>query len=544
MSRVHRFQDLEIHPDERVVVVRGERVDPGSRAFDVLLALVERRDRVVTKQELLDAAWPGMVVEENNLAVQVSSLRKVLGPGVVATVPGRGYRFVAPEVRSQRPSRGRAWALAAATAAVALAAAVVIALRWTTPSTRDAGDLSVAVLPFENRTGDPGASYISDGLAASVASDLARARDLFVAPAMSAFAQRGNPNGVRGVSQALGVRFVLQGQVQRSGERLHVEVQLADGHSGRQLWSDALDGTVADILALQDRVTARVVNSIRRDMVLEVARSRPPAAPGDATVGDLMLHARALGMMGPLTPERHAEIARLYREILAKDPQHVEALVSLSLNVANWAMDRSYLFSEAQVREMVVEARELAIRARSIDPGHPGVYRPIAIHAAMHGDFEAAQKALRTALALDPRNPAAYNYLAANLMNCGEPAAALQLLVQAIELNPKRVSMPLMANRGRAHLMLGEPEAAIEWLSKALQMGDRGTRPPRVYLAMALTMKGRNEEARVVVQDLLRISPGFRRSEFEKPKPWSPEPYKAWFEQQYLPWAERAGLPD
>lgn len=160
------FGRFTILTDERQLLVDGQPSKLGARAFDVLLALLEQRDRVVTKEQLLDRVWPGLVVEENNLQVQISALRKALGTQLIATVPGRGYRFNAATSESQVPPSGPAAAV-------------------------QNGSLLVAVLPFENATGDQTIEYLSDGISESLINKLSRLDGLRVISRTSAFAFKG-----------------------------------------------------------------------------------------------------------------------------------------------------------------------------------------------------------------------------------------------------------------------------------------------------------------------------------------------------------------
>ena len=230
MSQSHRFGNVEVRPDERALLIDGKLVDVGSRAFDLLEALIAQRDRVVPKDELLDIVWPGLVVEENNLQVQVSALRKLLGPRAIATIPGRGYQFLLEEAAPN--------------------------------------PLSIVVLPFANQTGDAQKAYVADALTTSITSDLARIRDAFVIAATTAFTYKDRPASVQQIGKELCVHFALQGSVLTSGENIRISAQLVDTQSGAQLWSETFDGELTNLFALQDQVTGRIGNSIGREMVI------------------------------------------------------------------------------------------------------------------------------------------------------------------------------------------------------------------------------------------------------------------------------------
>jgi adenylate cyclase len=177
------FGEFEVRPDERRLLHRGSPVPLGARAFDVLMLLVEHRDRVVAKAEILDRVWPDTVVEEANLTVHVSALRKVLGPQALATVPGRGYRLVMPvDPRARIGSLEPAPTIDTAASAVG-ATFPVDAVRRATPDRP-----SIAVLPFANMSGDPEQGYFADGLVEDIITTLSKISDLVVIARNSTFA--------------------------------------------------------------------------------------------------------------------------------------------------------------------------------------------------------------------------------------------------------------------------------------------------------------------------------------------------------------------
>lgn len=562
--QVRRFGRIEIRPGERQLLVNGERVEVGSRAFDLLLALLEHRDRVVSRDELLATVWPGVVVEESNLQVQVFALRKVLGPHAIATVSGRGYQFVLAEEASPAaslpatreadiPKRDgirlnvRTFALPVLVA-LALAAGMFATFhplekRGSSPSglTR-AGDLSIVVLPFANLTGRADQDYIAHGLASSLTADLSRLRDTFIVDVATAFSYKDKAVTVRQLHDELGVRFVLQGNVQRSGDTIRIQVQLADAATSAQLWSESFEGDLSDLLALQDKVTGRVGNSIGREMIIVAARASQ-MRKDSPRAADLMLRARASGLE-PRSHERLQQTASLYRQVLALEPDHVGAMVGLANSLVDDATEYSYRLDEATRAGQIKEAHDLALRVKDRDPRHPGPYRAISIYTVTQGDYAASRRALEEWVSLSPRNIGAHNNLAISFLVSGEPRRAIESLTRAMELAPRPGSWMLQSNMGRAYFMLGDHEAALTWLTRARH----GTRePPRIlmlYLAMAYAETGDDSSARAMTAQLLRHSPDFRASRFEPPRPTGPPAYKEWFETRFLPSARKAGIPE
>ena len=250
----YRFEHFELVPAKHQVLANGHVVPLGGRAYDLLLVLVEHRDRVVGKDELMSRVWAGQVVEENNLTVQIAALRKAIGSEAIATVAGRGYRFAA----SEAPVQSRPDALPS--------------LGSGDPVEQPALALpnipSIAVLPFDNLSGDPSQDYFADGMVEDIITALARMKAFFVIARNSSFVYRGRAVDIKTVGRELGVRYVLEGSVRQSGGRLRITGQLIDARDGHHVWADRFDGAPDDIFTLQDRITDAIVvalePSIRR----------------------------------------------------------------------------------------------------------------------------------------------------------------------------------------------------------------------------------------------------------------------------------------
>jgi len=511
VTDVHRFGRFELNPATRQLLVEKQPAALGARAFDVLLALVERRDRLVTKDELLALVWQGQVVEENNLQVQVSVLRKVLGQDAIATIAGRGYRFTLETADDTRPSFAP-----------------------------DAGRLSIVVLPFQNLTGDPAQEYVADGLTAALTSDLSRIRDAFVVNAATAFTYKDKPIGAQQIGKELGVSFVLHGGVQRSGSKLRIAAQLADATSNAQLWSDSFEVDQSDLFEMQDRVTTLVGNSIGREMVIVAARKSETSKTG-ATAADLLLRASALSLR-PASLNNLRRVEDLCREALALEPSNVGAMIRLGFCLASQARNFSEQLQPGSQEKQFIEVRDLAMRAKEIDPDHPSIYLLIASYATYRGDWEGGLRAAEKRLSLEPKNPDAYNNLAVRVYHAGDPAKSIELLAQAINLDPKHPNDLVLVGMGRAHFMLGDNDAAIEWLLKSLEKNSTFA-PTYAYLAMAYALKGDDGKARNAAAEARRLSPNQKLSEFQ-PDPLQPAAFKALYERILAPAWRKAGLPE
>ena len=243
MTANYKFGRFELKPATRQFLVDDQPTPLGDRAFDVLLALIERRERLVTKDELLEVVWPGLVVEENNLQVQVSALRKVLGNSAIATVTRRGYRFTL-QVRAEGPPHP--------------------AQSLEAPPVADGADKpSIAVLPFVNMSDDTANEYFADGLAEELLNVLSKIRGLRVVSRTSAFSFKGAKVDIPTVAQKLNVATILEGSVRKAGNRVRISAQLIHVATDSHLWSATYDRQLEDIFAVQDDIAQSVVNELR-----------------------------------------------------------------------------------------------------------------------------------------------------------------------------------------------------------------------------------------------------------------------------------------
>jgi adenylate cyclase len=401
----------------------------------------------------------------------------------------------------------------------------------------DAGPLSIVVLPFTNLTGDASQAYVADGITASLTSDLSRIRDAFIVNIASAFAYKDKPATVQQVGKDLGVHFVLQGSVQRNGTKIRINAQLADANSNAQLWSESFEGDQSDLFALQDRVTTLVGNSIGREMVIVAARESE-TRKSNPKVSDLMLRASALRLKNRTLPNLQQR-EDLYRQVLALEPNNVNAMVGLA---GSLVVQYNFLYGSAREKKLV-EGRDLAMKAKALDPDRPDIYSAIQIYALVHdNDYEGALRAAKTRLSLEPKNPSAYSDLALEFIVQGDPKQSIGLLTQAINLDPKHPADFLLVNLGRAYFALGDNDAAIEWLQKAVERNpDFGF--PYTILAMAYALKGDDPKARAAVSELRRLDPNMKLLAW-KPTSAQPAAYKEWYESRLVPAWRKAGLPE
>ncbi len=402
--------------------------------------------------------------------------------------------------------------------------------------------LSILVLPFANHTGLESKSYIADALTTSITSDLTRLTDFIVVPALTAFAYKTRPMTLSAVARDAGVRFVLQGSVMASGRRLRIAAQLSDTKTNSQLWSETFEGELKNLFALLDQVTARVGNSIDKPMVIAAA-SMSDRQVIDGSVADLLLRTRALEVQTQ-SLQRFSEIESIYRQILHRDSANLAAMAGLATSLAvhaSWLAP--YDSTDPALTEKFIEARDLALAVKTVDPTNSRVYIPIALHAQHVNDFEAARNAWEAVLPLNPRGPGAHNNLAVFYLHIGEPARAIPLLERSLDLRPL-ANASVFAALGAANFALGENDRAIGWLLKALDLNFENL-DMYSFLAMAYANIGNAAKSATFAEEYRKRAEveGAKGPRINKPRPGSPAAYVSYFHEKLLPDWERAGLP-
>ena len=472
------FGRFELRPASRQLLVDGQPVVLGARAFDVLNALIERRERLVAKDELIDLVWPGLVVEENNLQVQISALRKILGSDAIATVPGRGYQFTlqVEPADSQQASPAPAKAAASTQAEIP----------------------SIAVLPFINISDDAANEYFADGLSEQLISVLSKIRGLRVAAHSSAFTFKGKAATVAAIGEALHVATVLEGSVRKSGNRIRIAVQLVHVATDRHLWSETYDRTLEDIFAVQDDIAQSVLMELRTTLLGEAADAKAGQAVSaqvaaavkgrgtDPEAYRLFLQARHF--FDRHTREDWAKGIGYLKEALAREPAFALAWAALGrayANEANWGW--------APVGESYERAREAVAHALALEPDLPEGHTAMAvIQMSRDWDFSGAEASCRRALELMPGNASVLRQ-AAWLASCmGRHEEAIGLARRAVEQDP--LSAWAYVILGIALRMAGRFAEAVTALRMSLELTPQRS-STHVTLSFCLLALGRVDEA-------------------------------------------------
>jgi TolB-like protein len=478
----------------------GVPVGLKSKAFDILGVLAAADGQLVTKDELLAKVWPGMVVEENNIQVHISALRKALDeergdPVHLFTVSGRGYRLAGVHTEA---SHGP----------------------------------SIAVLPFQNLTSDPEQEYFADGIVEDIIAGLGRVKWLSVIARNSSAVYKGTAADPKKVGRDFGVGYVLQGSVRKSGDRVRITAQLVDAQSGAQLWVERYDRQLGDLFAVQDDIAISVIGAIEpglRRIEMERVRRKQPESM-DAY--DLVL--RAFPFVYKLMPEGSAPALPLLRKALQFEPEYsvAHALLAWCLHIR---------FSRGGQHE---EDRRAAIRhAHAAIAGASDDATTLAIAAFViwfdEHDVATAFDLFDRALAIGSSNVVALCTSAVALAWTGMSGLAVERAQRALKLSPfdslNYLSYQAIAG-AKFHL---EHYAEAHFAAKRAVELNPGFSVPHAYLAAALIRLGRLAEARTAAQAVMALDPGFTIRRFSVSVGVNPAVFDGFADA----W-RAAGLPD
>jgi len=469
----------------------GKAVPLGSRALDLLCALAAARGDLVPKDRLMAELWPGIAVEEHNLYVHVSTLRKALEDeenerAHLITVPGRGYRLVG--TRSRADSR---------------------------PS--EAGEglplpdrPSIAVLPFQNMSGDPEQDYFADGIVEEITTALSRFRHLFVIASNSGFAYKGRAVDVKQVGRELGVRYLLEGSVRRAANRVRITGKLIDAANGAHLWADRFEADLDDVFGLQDRVTASVVGAIPpRLETAEIERvKRKPTGRLDAYDHYL----RGAAIAGHMSRDASDEALRRLYKALELDPDfamvYARAAECYAFRKGNgWMTGRA---------EEIAEAARVGRRAAEVgnDDALALAYGGFVL-AYVAGELDEGAALVDRALSLNLNSADAWAASGWMKLCLGEPAAATDRLAVAIRLSPLDPLLFVWQSfMALAHIFAGRGDAAVLWIERSLR--EQPDYPGALRIAaVANALVGRVEEAHKAMARVRQLDPALRASNLE-----------------------------
>ena len=375
------------------------------------------------------------------------------------------------------------------------------AVATNTPAPAEATHLSIVVLPFTNLSGDPSQDYFADGITENLTTDLSRIRNSFVIARNTAFTFKGRNIPVKEISKELGVRYVLEGSVQRDGNHVRVNAQLIDGQTGAHLWADRFEEEMVDVFKLQDQVVARLANTLGYELVKAEAEKSTHSGNPDAI--DLTMRGWAILNQPSADKDSRAKALGLFEQALKLDPNNVDGLVGTAL--AEWSV--SIVFGMEEKPGQIAKIEELLANAIRIDPTNARAYvvRGRTYHVTRRN--EEAKEAAQNAVRLNPNYASAYAQLAWDQVTPAELPLAIANIDQAFKLSPRDPEIGLWHwIKGNTFNHMGRYPDAIREEQAALDGGYSGW---SVYTAMAVAyaFMGRQSEAEVAVAQARKLNP-------------------------------------
>lgn len=386
------------------------------------------------------------------------------------------------------------------------------------PATRRPEGPSIAVLPFNNMSGDAEQEYFSDGISEDIITDLSKVPGLLVIARNSSFAYKGKPVDLRVIGRELGVGHVLEGSVRRAGERVRITAQLIDVATGGHLWADRYDRELTDVFAVQDQVTLEIVEALK----IRLSPAEKASIVGIGTTNleahDSFWRMRTLIFSPGLTPVLWQRGITEGLRAIERDPGYVQAYALTS--ICHW-LDFHNQWSGDAPEIVTAKAKALADRAVELDPDEPLANHAIAVAARWMGDYDLAALSIDKTLAKSPDYALGLFTRSEIALAAGRHQEAIADLERAIRIDPAWTHQYLQ-NLGMAHLLLGHFETAAMVLRERLLLA-KDTDVGRAWLAAALGHLGELAEARQAWAELLAINPSFAmeprlaRQRFERP---------------------------
>ena len=458
-----------------VLLREGQALPVGQRGVALFAALLAAQGQTVAKADLMQAGWPGLAVEEGNLTVQIAGLRKVLGPAPqgqdwIVTVPRLGYRLIVPQTTLPED-------------------------HFVKPS--------LAVMPFTNLSGDAEQDYFGDGVVEDIITALSKFRSFAVIARNSSFSYKGRAVDARQVAGELGVRYLLEGSIRRSGSHLRISTQLVECAGGQNIWAERFDGRVEQVFEFQDQITESVASRVEPSLeAAEIERTRRER-PGSIAAYDLYLRALPLLLSG--TDTANASGYALLNEAIRLEPQNAVFLAS----AAQALSDRGILGWPSIGPDDRATCAALVSRALQYAAGD-------SIVLAHCGDallqflkeYDWAQTVLGTAISANPNNFRVVVLAGVGNLHCGSIADALDLLHRAIRLSPRDPAVIFsMTGIAHAHVVQGEFEEALVWATRSLTLNPSFQCTYWMLIA-ANAQLGRMEEARKFLAAFRKLAPG------------------------------------
>lgn len=464
----YQFGDCSLDTGGLELKRSGDLVALEPRVFRLIVCLIENRDRVVSKDELIERVWDQRIVSDSALNTCINSARIAVGDNgkaqaVIKTFPRRGFRFVADAVDTEPDS-----------------------FPAESEASRLPGKPSIAVLPFGNMSGDPEQEYFSDGITEDLITDLSKMSGLVVTARNAAFRFKGQDVDIIEAGRKLGVGHVLEGSVRKAGNRVRINAQLVETTTGGHVWADRYDGSLEDIFALQDEITEKIVAAMQ--VKLTVAEAVQPRQRVTDNVEAYELYLRGRGQWHRLDPEGTLAAAHLLRDAIKIDPEFAAAYAMLS-----GALQHGWSFAFPGFDDAFDQVLGAAQRAVELDDGLAPAHARLGWALVFSGRYEEAINSFERAVALEPFDAETHLWFTEALNFAGNPERGARMGARALDLEPGAPGVFYLV-AGHSHYLLRNYDKAVELLSIAIARTP-GFPLPYLLLGIVYFEMGRTDDA-------------------------------------------------
>jgi TolB-like protein/DNA-binding winged helix-turn-helix (wHTH) protein/Flp pilus assembly protein TadD len=565
-----RFERYVLDLERGCLLAGGEEVPLRPKTFDLLRYLVGSPGRLVSKDELLAAVWPDVLVSEDSIVQCITELRRALGDHdqrLIKTVQRRGYRFEAsilfePNTSARHAtsapaegdqprkswrtfpigvSRGGRGLMLGAGAALPLITAMIFVASWWSDSVdhlRAAPPLSIAVLPFANLSDDPGQEYFSDGVTQELTSELSRLPGVFVIAHATARTFKGKDIDARRIGRELNVRYLLEGSTRGLGDQVRVSAQLVSAGTGATVWAERFERARDELAIWEGEVIGRIANALNFRLTRLESERGLRERGGNPEAFDLTTRGWAL-VHAAKNPNNYLSARAHFERAVERDPEAVNALAGIAWTSAILVLDG---WSNSPTLDNAA-AESAAAKALALNPNHVIAHHVRGFLFRMQGRTSAARDAFSTAVAINPNFAPGYAQLGATELELGRPEPAIFAVERAIRLSPRDPSLgPWLAFVGMARLHLGQYQDAVSWLTRAIDTGTPVARH-NAYLSSALALAGNLPEARAVLADFRKILPSATISTLRRAA-LSTDPKFVEQQERFFEGLRTAGLPE
>ena len=478
------FETYALDTDRRELKRGGELVALEPQVFDLLVYLIENRERVVSKNDLIASVWQGRIVSESTLTSRINAARKAIGDSgeqqsLIRTVPRKGLRFVG--ALQDQP---------AAEAAPADPARLLFPL---------ADRPAIAVLPFTNMSGDPEQEYFSDGISEDIITALSKLRWFLVIARNSSFIYKGKSVHLNQIADELGVRYVVEGSVRKAGDQVRITAQLNDVATGSHIWAERYDRSLADVFAVQDEITEAIVAAIEPQLYAAENFRAQRKPPDSLDAWDLVM--RALSHYWRVTRQDNVVAQALLEKAISIDPNYGQALGVLA---------SSYMFSAHMGWGEIntpANAEHAALAAIRVDSEDPWAHYALGYVHLISRRFDDSLAEFELALRLNSNFALAQGYYGLSLAYNGRWQEAVDAVQRALRLSPRDPFSAVYCGIAAYAQFNGRNyQEAIKLAREALRQRGDFVGAHRVLTAAA-AMAGQMDLARQALQELRRAQP-------------------------------------